>query len=82
MDSTKQPLSLKQKRAQARATLKSARYNSASSALDSYDATVEDVYDGVDEEEYRRIVERERAKEDFVVDDGESFFILVNIWVT
>ena len=43
-----------------------------SSALDSYHATMEDVYDTyADEEEYRQLVEKEREREDFVVDDGE-----------
>jgi DNA polymerase alpha subunit p180 N terminal len=31
----------------------------------------EDVYDVVDEEEYRSLVESRRQREDFVVDDGE-----------
>ena len=44
----------------------------SSSALDSYHATMEDVYDTyADEEEYRQLVEKEREREDFVVDDGE-----------
>jgi hypothetical protein len=30
----------------------------------------EDVYDVVDEEEYRSLVESRRQREDFVVDDG------------
>lgn len=42
------------------------------SALDSYHATMEDVYDTyADEDEYRQLVEKEREREDFVVDDGE-----------
>ena len=46
--------------------------NNSSSALDSYHATMEDVYDTyADEEEYRQLVEKEREREDFVVDDGE-----------
>ena len=31
----------------------------------------EDVYDIVDEEEYKSLVESRRQREDFVVDDGE-----------
>ena len=31
----------------------------------------EDVYDVVDEDEYRSLVESRRQREDFVVDDGE-----------
>lgn len=66
-------------RAAALATLKSRRSGlhfendaTASSALDSYNAQIDDVYDDIsDEDEYRRRVESERLKEDFVVDDGE-----------
>jgi len=70
----------KASRQAALATLKSRRSGLTSSneptahhsALDSYNAEVEDVYDDIyDEEEYRRRVESERLKEDFVVDDGE-----------
>eukprot|EP00984_Skeletonema_dohrnii_P018451 scaffold8637_cov153-Skeletonema_dohrnii-CCMP3373.AAC.1 len=68
----------KASRQAALATLKSRRSGltssnePAASALDSYNAEVEDVYDDIyDEEEYRRRVESERLKEDFVVDDGE-----------
>ena len=47
----------------------------SSSALDSYEVQIDNVYDDIyDEEEYRRRVESERLKEDFVVDDGEFFF--------
>jgi hypothetical protein len=34
----------------------------------------EDVYDVVDEEEYRSLVESRRQREDFVVDDGRLWF--------
>ena len=73
----------KEQRAAALATLKSRRHHqfSSSSALDSYDASaaqdVQDILDdlGSDNEmEYRKRVEANLAKEDFVVDDGEFFF--------
>lgn len=35
-------------------------------------AEPEDVYETMDEEQYREYVERKRQREDFVVDDGES----------
>jgi hypothetical protein len=76
----------KEQRAAALATLKSRRHHqfSSSSALDSYDASaaqdVQDILDdlGSDNEmEYRKRVEANLAKEDFVVDDGEFFLLLL-----
>ena len=74
-------------RAAALATLKSRRSGlhlseendtTYSSALDSYNAPVDNVYDDIyDEEEYRRRVESERLKEDFVVDDGECRIVCI-----
>jgi len=76
-------LTLKQQRRLALASLKSARSGRLSSALDEVlrgdddgrgghgDARNGDVYDVLDEEEYREYVERRREREDFVVDDGE-----------
>ncbi len=67
----------------ALASLKSARSGRLSSALDEVlrgdndgrgghgDARNGDVYDVLDEEEYREYVQRRREREDFVVDDGE-----------
>ena len=76
----KQKKSLKQIRAAARATLKSHR-STASSALDAYSFTENnDIYDDVyDEDEYRRLVEKERAKEDFVVDDGAFLYFFARV---
>ena len=55
--------------------------NNSNSALDSYHATMEDVYDTyADEEEYRQLVEKEREREDFVVDDGEFLQHKVHIF--
>ncbi len=70
-------LTSKQQRKLALASLKSARSGRLSSALDEVlrddrgDARNGDVYDVLDEEEYRDYVERRREREDFVVDDGE-----------
>ena len=79
--SSKDKLTLKQQRKLALASLKSARSGRLSSALDEVlrddkrggggDARNGDVYDVLDEEEYREYVERRREREDFVVDDGE-----------
>ncbi len=33
------------------------------------------MYDVVDEDEYAEIVEKRRNQEDFVVDDGVSYFV-------
>lgn len=82
------PLSRKELRAAALATLKSRRSGTyyahdtstattSTSALDSYDANaVDDAYDEMNDEEYRKRVENNRAREDFVVDDGEFVSIL------
>jgi hypothetical protein len=82
--SSKDKLTLKQQRKLALASLKSARSGRLSSALDEAlrdderggggDARNGDVYDVLDEEEYREYVERRREREDFVVDDGEFAF--------
>jgi hypothetical protein len=67
-------LTAKQQRKLALASLKSARSGRLSSALDEIcddDKNNGDVYDVMDEEEYRDYVERRREREDFVVDDGE-----------
>ena len=79
--SSKDKLTLKQQRKLALASLKSARSGRLSSALDEVlrdderggggDARNGDVYDVLDEEEYREYAERRREREDFVVDDGE-----------
>ena len=79
--SSRDKLTLKQQRKLALASLKSARSGRLSSALDEVlrdderggggDARNGDVYDVLDEEEYREYVERRREREDFVVDDGE-----------
>jgi len=73
-------LTAKQQRRLALANLKSARSGRLSSALDGMDDVVDDrkngdVYDVMDEEEYREYVERRREREDFVVDDGESLVV-------
>lgn len=74
----KQKSDRRKARAAALATLKSRRQfeTDGTSALDSYNAEIDNVYDDYDEEDYRRRVESERLKEDFVVDDGEFFGVL------
>lgn len=66
------------------AALKSARSGrrSSSSALDDVclledDAANADVYEVMDEAEYRDYVRRKREREDFVVDDGEKSWAVV-----
>lgn len=78
----------KKARAAALATLKSRRQfetdttTTTTSALDSYNADIDNVYDDIyDEDEYRRRVESERLKEDFVVDDGECVRLVVGFCV-
>ena len=47
-----------------------------SSRTDEYEVTDPgDVYDVVEEEEYRSLVDKRRDREDFVVDDGTLIFI-------
>jgi hypothetical protein len=75
----KQKETEKEKRRAALAAFKSRRRDGygGASALDTYDASaaddVQDVQDSYDEVEYRRRVEANRAKEDFVVDDGKFY---------
>lgn len=63
------------------AALKSARSGRrSSSALDDVglledDAANADVYEVMDEAEYRDYVQRKREREDFVVDDGEKSLV-------
>ena len=73
-------LSAKQQKRQALASLKSARsghrIGSGGGQLDALDDLLDDtknkdVYETMDEEQYREYVERKREREDFVVDDGE-----------
>ncbi|KAL9187656.1 hypothetical protein ACHAXT_006034 [Thalassiosira profunda] len=63
--------SRKQTRREALAALKSARASrGAASGLDAVDFDdEEDVFETMDEEQYREYVERRREREDFVVDD-------------
>lgn len=77
---TNHKLSAKQQKRQALATLKSARsghrgphHHGQLDALDDIldDTKNNDVYETMDEEQYREYVERKREREDFVVDDGE-----------
>ena len=65
--------SRKQTRREALAALKSARASrGAASGLDAVDFDdEEDVFETMDEDQYREYVERRREREDFVVDDGE-----------
>ncbi len=47
----------------------------ASSRTEEYEVQDEgNVYDVVDEDDYRKLVEHRREREDFVVDDGELKF--------
>ena len=75
--STNNKLTAKQQKRQALASLKSARSGRSSGhqldALDSLldDTKNNDVYETMDEQQYREYVERKREREDFVVDDGE-----------
>jgi hypothetical protein len=74
-------LTSKQQRRQALASLKSARSGrrgdgGGGGQLDALDELLDDtknndVYETLDEEQYREYVERKREREDFVVDDGE-----------
>lgn len=82
----KEKINRKESRAAALATLKSRRQQYQVSALDSYDASAatdaQDIYDDLGEgergeAEYRKRVEANLAKEDFVVDDGEFFLLFV-----
>jgi len=54
--------------------------------MDEYEVKVEgDIYEVLEEDEYRDLVEKRRQREDFVVDDGEfekaisngSFFLRI-----
>lgn len=71
-------MSSKQRKKASLAALKSARSGRrSSSALDDVglledDAANADVYEVMDEAEYRDYVQRKREREDFVVDDGEK----------
>ena len=67
------------RKAEARAAYKSR----TGGGLDDYEITEDDaIYDLVDEEEYRELVDKRRKREDFVVDDdglgyhddGEEYF--------
>ena len=40
------------------------------SRTDEYEVKEDDVYEKVDESEYKELVQRRREREDFVVDDG------------
>ena len=67
-------LTAKQQKRQALASLKSAR-SGRSGQLDALDSLLDDtknndVYETMDEQQYREYVERKREREDFVVDDG------------
>jgi len=84
----KQKLSLKQQRAIARQKLKSARSGRNASGLDALNNNNsdnedgasdnnDDVYERMTESEYKEYVERKREREDFVVDDGTSFLLLL-----
>ena len=86
----KQKLSIKQQRAIARQKLKSARSGRNASGLDalsnnnsdnedgaSDNNQNDDVYERMTESEYKEYVERKREREDFVVDDGTSFLLLL-----
>jgi hypothetical protein len=46
--------------------------SSTETVLDSAALDEDDVYDVLDEDEYRNLVESRRQREDFVVDDGAS----------
>lgn len=65
-------------RAQKAAALKALKDRRAglvvSSRTDEYEVQQEeDVYETMEEDEYRKLVERRREREDFVVDDGTCF---------
>jgi len=89
----KQKLSIKQQRAIARQKLKSARSGRASGldALNNNNSDNEDgasdnnqnddVYERMTESEYKEYVERKREREDFVVDDGTSFYYCLFNWL-
>jgi hypothetical protein len=72
-------MSSKQRKKASLAALKSARSGRRStSALDDVpedDTANADVYEVMDETEYREYVERKREREDFVVDDGKVLFV-------
>lgn len=78
-------MSSKQRKKQAAslAALKSARSGRRSAGISALDDAVEDdtnnadVYEVMDEAEYRDYVHRKRQREDFVVDDGKEVLFLL-----
>jgi hypothetical protein len=58
-------------KAKALADLRARRNGlSAASRTNEYEVKDDDVYEKVDESEYKELVQRRREREDFVVDDG------------
>ena len=54
---------------------------SAVSRTDEYEVKDEDVYEKVDENEYKELVQRRREREDFVVDDGKLIPVFILYFV-
>jgi hypothetical protein len=89
--SSKQLQSTRQQKRRALASLKSARSGHRSGGvgggqLDALDDLLDDtknndVYETMDEEQYREYVERKREREDFVVDDGKRVVVVVVVVV-
>lgn len=78
-------MSNRSQKAAALRALKEAR-NRGSSRTEEYEVKDEgDVYDVIEEDDYRELVEKRRQREDFIVDDGEcqnappclSFFFIL-----
>lgn len=47
---------------------------SLSSRTEEFEVKENDVYEQMDEDEYQKLVEARREREDFVVDDGKSYY--------
>lgn len=68
------PSSTKRKTAAALEAMRERRKRkgASASAIDDYEIRDEgDVYDVLEEDDYQKLVESRRQREDFVVDDGE-----------
>ena len=68
------PSSTKRKTAAALEAMRERRKRkgTSASAIDDYEIRDEgDVYDVLEEDDYQKLVESRRQREDFVVDDGE-----------
>lgn len=68
----------RKKTSKALADMKARRNGlAAGSRTEEYEVKEEDIYEKVDEEEYKELVQRRREREDFVVDDGAFCYFFV-----